>query len=66
MEQGDRGFGENTLRWGETVGESETPVLVELNPPKSSKIPGRDLEIANEGLGVAFMVKLEKRKVRNE
>jgi hypothetical protein len=50
MEQGDRGFGENTLRWGETVGESETPVLVELN----------------EGLGVAFMVKLEKRKVRNE
>jgi hypothetical protein len=66
MEQGDRGFGENTLRWGETVGESETPDLVELNPPKNSKILGRDLEIANEGLGVAFMVKLEKRKVRNE
>jgi hypothetical protein len=49
-----------------TVGEMETSVLGELNPPKNSKIPQRDLEITNGGLGVTFTVKLERRMVRNE
>jgi hypothetical protein len=44
----------------------ETSVLGELNPPKNSKIPQRDLEITNGGLGVTFTVKLERRMVRNE
>jgi hypothetical protein len=54
------------LEMGKTVGESETPVLGELNPSKNSKIPRRGLKITNGGLGVAFTVKLERRKVRNE
>jgi hypothetical protein len=33
------------------VGESGTPVLGELNQPKNFKIPRRNPEIANGGLG---------------
>jgi hypothetical protein len=29
------------------VGESETPILGELNPPKNRRIPWRNQEIAN-------------------
>jgi hypothetical protein len=38
------------------VGESETPILGELISPKSSKIPRRNQEITNGGLGVALTV----------
>jgi hypothetical protein len=38
------------------VGESETPIFGELISPKSSKIPRRNQEIANGGLGVALTV----------
>jgi hypothetical protein len=66
MGQRDRGLGENTLRRGKPLRGSDTPVLKELNLPKNSKIPRRNLEITNWGLGVTFTVKLERRKVRNE
>jgi hypothetical protein len=46
------------------VGESETLVLGELNPPKDSKIPQRNQEISKGGLGVAFMVELERQGVK--
>jgi hypothetical protein len=45
------------------VGETETLVLGELNPPKNSKIPQRNLEIVNGGLEVALTVVLERREV---
>jgi hypothetical protein len=46
------------------VGESETLILGELNPPKDSKIPRRNQEIAKGGLGVAFTVELERERVK--
>jgi hypothetical protein len=46
------------------VGESETPVLGELNPPKGSKIPRRNQEIVKWGLGVTFMIELERERVK--
>jgi hypothetical protein len=46
------------------VGESETPVLGELNPPKDSKISQRNQEITKGGLGVAFTVELERERVK--
>jgi hypothetical protein len=48
------------------VGESETPVLGELNQPKNSKIPRRNQEITNGGLGVALTVALERKRERSE
>jgi hypothetical protein len=38
------------------VGELETSVLRELISPKSSKIPQRNQEIGNGGLGVTLTV----------
>jgi hypothetical protein len=64
MEQRDRRFGENTLREGNLVGESETPILGELNPPKDSKIPRRNQEITKGGLGVTFTIELERERVK--
>jgi hypothetical protein len=64
MEQEDQGFGENTLRWGKPVGESETVVLGELISLKDSKIPRRNEEITNESFGRALTVVLEKRRVK--
>jgi hypothetical protein len=64
MEQGDQGFGENTLRWEKTEGGSDTPVLRELISSNNSKIPWRNQEIANGGLGVTVMVVHEKRRVK--
>jgi hypothetical protein len=52
--------GENTLRREKPVGESETPVLGELNPPKNSRIPQRSQEITNEGLAGILRVILER------
>jgi hypothetical protein len=49
---------------GKPVGESETPVLGELNPPKGSKIPRRNQEIVKWGLGVTFMIELERERVK--
>jgi hypothetical protein len=66
MGQRDRGLGEHTLRRGKLVRGSDTPVLEKLNPPKNSKIPRRNLEIANGGLGVALMVVLERMRVKSE
>jgi hypothetical protein len=37
------------LKMGKMKGGSETPVLGDLNPPKNSKIPRRNLEIATKG-----------------
>jgi hypothetical protein len=37
------------LKMGKTEGGSETPVLGDLNPPKNSKIPRSNLEIATKG-----------------
>jgi hypothetical protein len=48
------------------VGESETWVLGELNPPKNSRIPRRSQEIANEGSWATLMVVLERIRVRSE
>jgi hypothetical protein len=42
------------------VGESETPVLGELNPPKNLRNPKRSQEIANEGLAGILRVVLER------
>jgi hypothetical protein len=47
-----------------TEGESDTSVLRELISPNNSKIPWRNQEIANGGLGVTVMVVLEKRRVK--
>jgi hypothetical protein len=44
------------------VGESDTPVLGELNPPKKSRIPRMSQEIAKGGLGGVLMVDLERKK----
>jgi hypothetical protein len=62
MGQRDQGLGESTLRRGETMKGSETPVLGELNQPKNSKIPRRNQEIANGGLGVALTIVLERKR----
>jgi hypothetical protein len=64
MRQGDRGLGENTFRRGKPVGESETPVLGELNPPKNQRIPRRIQEIANGETWRALTIVLEKRRVK--
>jgi hypothetical protein len=40
----------------------ETPVLVELNQPKDSKIPRRNQEIANGGIRVALTIVLERKE----
>jgi hypothetical protein len=66
MGQRDQGGGENTLRREKTAGESETPVLRELNPPKNSRIPQRSQEIANGGLWAFLTVVLERIRVRSE
>jgi hypothetical protein len=58
--------GGNTLRREKTVGESETPVLGELNPPKNSRIPWRSQEIANGGLWTFLTIVLERIRVRSE
>jgi hypothetical protein len=44
----------------------ETPVLGELISPKNSKIPRRNQEIANGGLGVALTVVLGRERERGE
>jgi hypothetical protein len=44
------------------VGESERPILGELNPLKNSKISRRNHEISTNGLGGALMVVLENDK----
>jgi hypothetical protein len=46
------------------VGESETPILGELNPPKDSKILRRNQEISKGGLGVTFTVELERERAK--
>jgi hypothetical protein len=48
-EQRDQGGGQNNLRRENPVGESETPVLGERNPPKKMRIPWRIQEIATRG-----------------
>jgi hypothetical protein len=58
--------GENTLRREKPVGESETPVLGELNPPKNSRIPQRSQEITNEGLAGILRVILERMREWSE
>jgi hypothetical protein len=40
----------------------ETPVLGELISPKNSKIPRRNQEITNGGLGVTLTVVLERER----
>jgi hypothetical protein len=50
---------------GGPVGEVETPVLRELNPPMNSNIPWRNQEIANGGSWVNLIVKLEKGVVKS-
>jgi hypothetical protein len=65
MEERDQRFGENTLRRGKPVGESETSVLGELNPPKNSKIPQRNQEITNGNLGVTLMIVIERMTERS-
>jgi hypothetical protein len=65
MGQRDRGLRENTLRWGKSVGGTETPVLGELISPKNFKIPRMNQGITNGGLGVALTVVLvREREVR--
>jgi hypothetical protein len=56
MGQRDRRGGENTLRREKLVWKLETPILGELISPKSFKIPWRNQEIANEGLGVTLTI----------
>jgi hypothetical protein len=58
--------GENTLRREKPVGESETLVFGELNPPKNSRIPWGSKEIANGHLWAFLMVVLERIRVRSE
>jgi hypothetical protein len=52
------------LPWEEKnlVGELETPILVELNPPKNSRIPWRSHEIATKGLESSPLGVLERRE----
>jgi hypothetical protein len=57
-------LGENTFRREKPVGESETPALGELNPPKNRRIPWRNQEIANGETWRALMIVLEKRRVK--
>jgi hypothetical protein len=67
MGQRDRGLGENILRWGKSVGGTETSVLGEFISPKNSKIPWRNQGIIKGGLGVTLMVVLvcvREREVR--
>jgi hypothetical protein len=66
MEQGDRGLGENTLRWGKPVGEADTPVLGELISPKRQRIPWRNKEITTKGSWDASTERLERREVKSE
>jgi hypothetical protein len=66
MGQRDQGLGENTLRWGKSVGGTETPVLGEFISPKNSKIPWRNQGIINGGLGVTLMVVLVCVRERSE
>jgi hypothetical protein len=54
------------LRSENPVGESETWVLRELISPKNTKIPQRNKEITNVGLGDALTVELEERVVKKE
>jgi hypothetical protein len=49
MEQRDQGRGQNTLRRGNPVGKSETPVLGERNSAKYLRIPWRSQEITTKG-----------------
>jgi hypothetical protein len=58
--------GENTLRRGKPVGESETPVIGELNLPKNLRIPWRSQEITNGGSWAALTVVLERIRVKSE
>jgi hypothetical protein len=60
LEQRDRGWGKITLRRENPVGGSDTPVLGELNPPKNSKIPQRNHEIAKGGSWGTLTVVHEK------
>jgi hypothetical protein len=48
------------------VGESETPVLGELNPPKNLRNPKRSQEITNEGLAGILRVVLERMREWSE
>jgi hypothetical protein len=48
------------------VGESETLVLGESNPPKNSKIPRRNQGIANGGLEGVLTVVHERMGVRGK
>jgi hypothetical protein len=48
------------------VRETGTVILGELNQPKNSKIPWRNLEIVNRGLGVTLTVVLERKRERCE
>jgi hypothetical protein len=57
---------EEYLEMEKTVGELETPVLGELNPPKNSNIPRRNQGIANGKSWVASTVKLGRGVVWNE
>jgi hypothetical protein len=54
--------GENTLRGRKPVGESETPVLGELNPPKNSRIPRRSQGITNGGSWATLTVDFERKE----
>jgi hypothetical protein len=61
----EEGVGD-TLRREKPVGESETPVLEELNPPKNLRVPRRSQEIANGGSWATLTVVLEERRVKSE
>jgi hypothetical protein len=65
MRQGDKGLGENTFKRGKLVGESKTPILAELNPPKNRRIPWWNQEITNGETWRALTVVLEKRRVKS-
>jgi hypothetical protein len=58
MGQRDQGLDENTLRWGKSIRETETPIFGELISLKNSKIPQRNQGITNGGLGVTLIVVL--------
>jgi hypothetical protein len=66
MGQRDQGLGESTLRRGKTMKGSETPVLGELNQPKNFKIPRRNQEIANGGLGSPSQLFLREKERQTE
>jgi hypothetical protein len=48
------------LEGGKSVGESETPVLEELNPPKNSNIPWRNQGNAMGSLGMPSRLNLRR------